>query len=100
MFPSEGVELQMGLSSVGDLLKSHTIQFAVRTFRAFFWSSLIMITSRVESITAYRFEDVDVLVSGDQVGAFGDACSRLELVPRQHPDLSRNKHESGLKMLF
>lgn len=39
--------------------------------------------------TAYRSEDVDVLVSGDQMGAFGNACSRLKLVPRQHPDLSR-----------
>lgn len=31
---------------------------------------------------------MDVLVSGDQVGAFGDARGRLQLVPRQHPDLS------------
>lgn len=30
MFPSEGVQLQMGLSSVWDLLESHTIQLAVR----------------------------------------------------------------------
>lgn len=50
--------------------------------------------------TAYRSEDVDVLVSGDQMGAFGDACSRLKLVPRQHPDLSRKqvKHASEPKM--
>lgn len=43
------------------------------------------------SETAYRSENVDVLVPGDQMGAFGDACRRLKLVPRQHPDLYR-KH--------
>jgi len=37
--------------------------------------------------TAHRFEDVDVLVSGNQVGAFGDACGGLKLVASQHPDL-------------
>lgn len=42
---------------------------------------------------AYRSEDVDVLVSGDQMGAFSDACSRLKLVARQHPDLSRKQVE-------
>lgn len=38
---------------------------------------------------AHRLEHVDVLVSGDQVGAFGNAGGRFQLVPRQHPDLSR-----------
>lgn len=38
---------------------------------------------------AHRLEHMDVLVSGDQVGAFGDAGGCLQLVPRQHPDLSR-----------
>lgn len=42
---------------------------------------------------AHRLEHVDVLVSGDQVGAFSDAGGRLQLVARQHPDLSRRYKE-------
>lgn len=43
--------------------------------------------------TAYRSEDVDVLVPGNQMRAFSDARSRLKLVPSQHPDLRRKQHE-------
>lgn len=50
MFPSEGVELQMGLSSVRDLLESHAIQLATRTFKAFCYLPL----SRFIIITALR----------------------------------------------
>lgn len=34
---------------------------------------------------------MNVLVSGDQMGAFRYACSCLEFVPCQHPDLKRKK---------
>lgn len=44
----------------------------------------------MESSTTHRSEDVDVLVPGDQMRAFGDARSRLQLVSCQHPDLSRD----------
>lgn len=34
---------------------------------------------------------MDVLVAGDQMGVLSGACSRFELVSRQHPDLHRNQ---------
>lgn len=87
MLPSEGVQLQMGLSSVGDLLKSHRTQLEAGRPRS--------AAPRLSG--AHRFEDVDVLVPGHQMGAFGDACGRLQLVSRQHPDL-RGKQEDEEKL--
>lgn len=46
--------------------------------------------------TVYRSEDMNVLVSGDQMGALGDARSCLKLVSCQHPDLSRGKRSKLL----
>lgn len=40
---------------------------------------------------------MDVLVSGDQMGAFGDAGGRLQLVPRQHPDLRGAEKDANEK---
>lgn len=45
MLPSEGVELQMGLSSVGDLFESHVTQLAKRAFRLSVLSHLILVNN-------------------------------------------------------
>lgn len=49
---------------------------------------------------AYCFKNMNILASGDQMGAFCYACSCFEFVPCQHPDLKRKKKMSLRTKLF
>lgn len=99
MFPPEGIEFQMGFSPVWDLHENKSI---VLKWLSLNLPKVLFYDDSKEQIqkNAYWFKNMDVLVSGDQMGAFCYACSCLQFVPCQHPDLSDEKNDVNKKNIW